>query len=209
VIIPGRWSSDGHGGGISATVSNHVYKKSMPRRNGVLPIPGEEPSVYEYLQRVGGRDGSLQQQIDKAAVANQEWAFNEDMNDRWDHKAMADRADPNDGEVAWTDTEMWDKGIESVSSYFHVLGWLVAHGGRQMHNHFCPEGKKGVGAVGCRGMIDWTWSALPATVRPKAGEGWYDTAYRSQRNAPPPPPPPDYSGGLENASSSPTTPDWD
>ena len=155
MIVPGRWSTDGEGGGIAG----QLKVKAHPDK-GTMKIPAEEPSVYEYLRRVGGWYGTLQTQIDlDAKQGNLPWG-GENMNNRYHHKKMAEWAKdhPNDGEVAWSDVASWDYQ-ETVSSYFHVVGFLVAHGGRMMHNAYTRDTPKRY-----QGFINWNWDYVPSSA---------------------------------------------
>ena len=189
-MIPGRYSSDGLGCGVAHKFSDQA--KPCPRRRemGLMPLPSDATSVYEFLQTwehtVNWKDNPLQKDFDSKAEGF-EWPCPE-MNQRLSHFAMAKHAQEkkhsNKGEVAWTDFATWDSQ-ETVSSYFHVVGFLVAHGGRLMHDGYIGGKKKGPGTKGCQGFVNWDWDMVPSPCQPTL-RGW-DSSESRIKSSPPQP----------------------
>ena len=169
--------------------------------NWKLEIPELGNSdVYDFLKRHGGWDGALQQRIDDDAKDKIFHWGNETMNARADHAAMvrdAQKRKSSGEEGAWTDVASWD-AQENVSSFVHVLGFLVAHGGRLIHHAYVKGNKStnvGLSTKGCQGFVNWDWDLVPPVSRPV--RDWYSTRPRGSLK----PEPGDWKGDQHSDSS--------
>ena len=187
MLIPGRWSSDGEGIGLAGQIKATVvqnWQLEGARRSGVIKLGAENSAleipklgksdVYDFLARQGGWEGHLQQRIDAEAGQKRFHWGSEIMNARSDHAAMArdTQLHASAGEHAWSDLASWDLQ-ETVSSYVHIVGILVAHGGRRIHHTYVrgSSGGAGIGTKGCQGFVNWNWALVPPPMRPLLD--WY------------------------------------